>query len=72
MQFSVKELWILGTINSSMILLFSINLLFIMHNLYKYIYCLKIYRALIILFYCLVTVSTICRIIEYLCRAINP
>ena len=48
------------------------NFIFIMHNLYKYIYGLKIYRTLIVIFYILITLSTACRIFQYVCRALDP
>ena len=55
-----------------MLLLFIINLLHITFNIYKYILGLQIFRILILIFYLFISVSTVCRIIEYICRTINP
>ena len=52
--------------------LFLINLVFILHNMYRYIYGLKIYGSLIVIFYVLILVSTICRIVETIVRILQP
>ena len=62
MQLSDAEKGVLLAINSFIASLFLLNFVFIIHNLYKYIYGLKIYRTLIVVFYFLITLSTICRI----------
>ena len=72
MRFSDTETTILMALNSFMTSLFFVNFVFIIHNLYKYIYGLKIYRPLIVIFYMLITLSTICRISEFVCRAVDP
>ena len=60
MRFSDTETIILMALNSFMTILFLLNFVFIIHNLYKYIYGLKIYRPLIVIFYMLINLSTIC------------
>ena len=72
MQFTETELGILLALNCFITSLFIMNFVFILHNLYKYIYKLKIYRTLIVLFYILITLSTFCRIFQYINRAVDP
>ena len=52
--------------------LFLINLVFILHNMYRYVYGLKIYGSLIVIFYVLILVSTTCRIVETIVRMVQP
>ena len=40
--------------------------------MYRYIYGLKIYGSLIVIFYVLILVSTVCRIVETIERILQP
>ena len=49
-----------------------LNLLFILHNIWKYVYGLKMKRPLIVIFYSLMFLTTVSRIIEFILRIANP
>ena len=52
--------------------LFGMNLLFIVHNIYKYIYGLRMKQTLILTFYSLLLLSTVTRIAEFCSRGFHP
>ena len=64
MKLSDSQVETLRIINIVIFLLFLFILGFILHNLYRYIYGLKIYRPLIVIFYGLIFIDTILRMIE--------
>ena len=64
MKLSDSQVETLRIINIVITVLFLFILGFILHNLYRYIYGLKIYRPLIVIFYTLIFIDVILRIIE--------
>ena len=72
MRFSLQQIAALRGLNIIVASLFLLNLAFIVHNICRYIVGLKIHRTLIVLFYALILVSTVCRIVETAGRAIDP
>ena len=64
MTFSKEQAHTLQLINGTILLSFLFNLAFIAHNLYRYIFRLKIYRPLILMFYGFVLLATLLRIVE--------
>ena len=52
--------------------LFFINLLFTVHNIVRYVYGLGMRQNLIVLFYIMILLSTVFRIVEFTFRAIEP
>ena len=60
---------IIGIINT---LLHSVNLIFILHNIYKYVIGLRMKHQLIWMFYTLVLLGTIFRISEFTFSTIYP
>ena len=67
-DYTDQQLLALKTINIVIIVLFLVNLAFILHNLLRYIVGLKIWRPLIVIFYALIFMTTVLRIIEALVR----
>ena len=72
MELNSNQVLTLRLINSLVSGLFLANLAFIIHNLYRYVYGLKIYRSLVVVFYVLIFISTSFRIVEAVYRAIDP
>ena len=52
--------------------LFFINLLFTIHNIVRYVYGLGMRQNLIVLFYIMILLSTVSRIVEFTFRSIDP
>ena len=52
--------------------LFLFNILFILHNIYKYVIGLKMKETLVVLFYALLLAGTLARAIEYCLKIANP
>ena len=55
-----------------LVLAFILNLIFIAHNIYKYVFGLRMKQTLIVTFYILIFVGTLCRIAEFCARAFHP
>ena len=72
MNLNDEEKFTLRAINCLTASLFTVNLAFLLHNAVRYIYRLKIYRPLIIIFYILIFISTCSRITECILRIIEP
>ena len=64
MELSEVQTTSLMIINIFICLFFLINLVFITHNVFRYIIRLKIFSSLIVSFYVLLTISTSLRIVE--------
>ena len=54
------------------IVLHFLNLLFILHNMFRYILGLKMQRPLILTFYTILLIATTLRIIEFILRLVYP
>ena len=67
-DYTDQQLLALKSINIVMTVLFIVNLAFILHNLFRYIIGLKIWRPLIVIFYAFILITTVLRIIEALVR----
>ena len=52
--------------------LFFINLLFIVHNIVRYVYGLGMRQNLVVMFYIMISLTTVSRIVEFTFRAIDP
>ena len=64
MDITEKQITTLRYISLAITIVFGVNLLALLHNLYRYIYKQKIHAPLILLFYLFVTLSFIFRMIE--------
>ena len=52
--------------------LYAVNLLIVIHNVYRYLFKLKITKSLIVMFYVFVTINSIANIIEFIYKAKDP
>ena len=71
-ELNSNQVLTLRLINAITAGLFLLNLVFIIHNIFRYVYGLKIYRSLVMIFYVLIVISTFFRIVEAITRANNP
>ena len=52
--------------------IFALNLILVMHNVYRYLWKLKITKNLILLFYIFVTINCVGNIVEFFLKADDP
>ena len=52
--------------------IFALNLILVIHNVYRYLWRLKITKNLIVLFYVFVTINSVGNIAEYFLKASDP
>ena len=55
-----------------LVLAFIFNVIFIVHNIYKYIIGFRMKQKLIVAFYVLILMSTLARIAEFCARTFHP
>ena len=55
-----------------LVIAFALNLVFIVHNIYRYVYSLKMNQTLIVTFYALILMVTLARVVEFVTRAFDP
>ena len=72
MEYSSNQIRLMQIASVVLVLVFVLNLVHIVYNIYKYVYGLKMNKTLIIVFYTLISVATLTKITEFSTRAFDP